>query len=309
MSAPCSPTRRSTIFCLQECGFPLVATSGNRTDEPIVTDEGEALTRLAGIADLFLVHDRPIVRPVDNSVARIVAGRPQLLRRARGYAPAPIAAMVEPGILALGGHLKTTIALSTSAGIVVSQHLGDLDTPEARDAYDAAIGDIAGCTGPCRASSSATSTPTIIRRASPNGWDVPVIAVQHHVAHVAACMAEHGLSPPVLGVAWDGTGYGPDGTVWGGEFIRVDDAGWRRVACLRPFRLPGGETAIREPRRSALGLLFAAFGRDALAMTDLAPVADFATGRTGDARHHARTRRQCAGHHQRRPPVRCRRRA
>jgi len=260
---------------LAECGFPLVATSGNRRSEPIVTDPHEALARLAGIADLFLVHDRPIVRPVDDSVARIVAGRPQLLRRGRGYAPATVAAMIEPGILALGGHLKTALALSTGAGIVVGQHLGDLDTPEARDAYDAAIGDITGL--------HRTAPRLIVRDLHPDYHStrvadrcgVPVVAVQHHVAHIAACMAEHGLAPPVLGVAWDGAGYGPDGTVWGGEFIRVDAAGWRRVACLRPFRLPGGETAIREPRRSALGLLFAAFGRDALVMADLAPVSGF----------------------------------
>ena len=294
---------------LAECGFPLVATSGNRSSEPIVTDEHEALARLAGIADLFLVHDRPIVRPVDDSVARIVAGRPQLLRRARGYAPAPIAAEVEPGILALGGHLKTALALSTGAGIVVSQHLGDLDTPEARDAYDAAIGDLTGL--------HRTAPRLVVRDLHPDYHStraaerlgVPVVAVQHHHAHVAACMAEHGLTPPVLGVAWDGTGYGPDGTVWGGEFIRVDAAGWQRVAYLRPFRLPGGEAAIREPRRSALGLLFAAFGRDALAMTDLAARRRLHAGRARDARHHARTRRQRPGHHQRRPAVRRRRRA
>lgn len=260
---------------LEECGFPLVATSGNRNDEPIVTDEDDALVRLDGIADLFLVHDRPIVRPVDDSVARMNTGRPQLLRRARGYAPAPIAAAVEPGILALGGHLKSTIALSTGAGVVVSQHLGDLDTPEARDAYDNAVGDIARLHH---------ATPRlVVRDLHPDyhstrvaeRMGAPVVAVQHHVAHVAACMAEHGLSPPLLGVAWDGTGYGPDGTIWGGEFIRIDGSGWRRVACLRPFRLPGGEAAVREPRRSALGLLFAAYGREALAMADLPPVAAF----------------------------------
>jgi hydrogenase maturation protein HypF len=280
--APCSPHVGAMLaytplhdLLLAECGFPLVATSGNRSSEPIVTDEHEAVARLAGIADLFLVHDRPIVRPVDDSVARIVAGRPQLLRRARGYAPAPIAAGVEPGILALGGHLKTTVALSTGAGIVVSQHLGDLDTPEARDAYDTAIGDLARL--------NHTDPRLVVRDPHPDYHSthiagrlgLPVVAVPHHVAHLAACMAEHGLTPPVLGVAWDGTGYGPDGTVWGGEFIRIDTSGWRRVACLRPFRLPGGEAAIREPRRSALGLLFAAFGHAAFTMADLPPVADF----------------------------------
>ncbi len=260
---------------LGQCSFPLVATSGNRTSEAIVIDEHEALARLAGIADLFLVHDRPIVRPLDDSVARIVAGRPQLIRRARGYAPATIPAGIEPGILALGGHLKAAVALSTGAGVILGQHLGDLDTPEARDAYDVATRDITGLhrTPPrlvvCDLHPDYHSTRTAER------FGVPVVAVQHHVAHIAACMAEHGLASPVLGVAWDGTGYGPDGTVWGGEFLRIDAAGWHRVACLRPFRIPGGEAAIREPRRSALGLLFAAFGRDALVMSDLPAVAAF----------------------------------
>lgn len=260
---------------LQECGFPLVATSGNRSDEPIVTDESEALVRLAGIADLFLVHDRPIVRPVDDSVVRIVAGRPQLLRLARGYAPAPTVVPIEPGILALGGHLKSTLALSTSAGIAVSQHLGDLDTPEARDAYDRAVGDLVRLHRTVPRLAACDLHPDYHSTRAAERLGLPLIAVQHHVAHIAACMAEHGLTPPVLGVAWDGTGHGPDGTVWGGEFIRIDESGWRRVGCLRPFRLPGGEAAVREPRRSALGLLFAACGRDAFVMDDLPPVAAF----------------------------------
>ena len=190
------------------------------------------------------------------------------------------------GILALGGHLKTTAALTLAKGVVVSQHLGDLDTrrgprrlrprprrhrPPARDRT--------------RASSSAISTPTIFRAAIAETSGLPVVAVQHHLAHVVACMAEHGLEPPVLGVAWDGTGYGPDGTVWGGEFLHVTAAGWRRVAHLRPFRLPGGEAAMREPRRSALGLLYAAYGRGCLTMTDLAPVAGLRRSRARRARH------------------------
>ena len=260
---------------LAELGFPVVATSGNRSDEPIVTDEQKALGRLAGIADLFLVHDRLILRPLDDSVVRIVAGRPMLLRRARGFAPASAADASEPGILALGGHLKATVALTTRAGIVLSQHLGDLDTPEARDAYDAAVGDLVRL--------HATKPPLVVHDLHPDyhstraaaAFHAPVVAVQHHVAHIAAVMAEHRLTPPVLGVAWDGTGYGPDGTIWGGEFIRITNAGWQRVAHLRPFGLPGGDAAVREPRRSAMGLLYAAFGREALLMTDLAPLTSF----------------------------------
>ncbi|MCB1502016.1 MAG: carbamoyltransferase HypF [Bauldia sp.] len=267
---------------LDDLGFPLVATSGNRSSEPIVTDEREALTRLAGIADLFLVHDRPIVRPVEDSVARIVAGRPQVVRRARGYAPAPVAAPVAPGILAFGGHQKSAVALSTPAGVVVGPHIGDLDTPEARDAYDAGVADIIRLHDVAPRLVASDLHPDYYSTRVAGRTGVPVAAIQHHAAHVAACMAEHGLSPPVLGVAWDGTGFGPDGTIWGGEFLRMTETGWERVASFHPFRLPGGEAAVREPRRSAIGLLFAALGDEALAMTDLAPVADFTPAARAD---------------------------
>ncbi len=260
---------------LAELGLPVVATSGNRSDEPICTDEHEALTRLKDIADLFLVHDRPIERPVDDSVMRVIAGKPTVFRRARGLAPAVAARGVAPGILAVGGHLKTTVALSTEAGVVLGQHLGDLDTPEARDAYDRGIADIQRLHDTAPRLVARDMHPDYHSTHVAEGLAAPKFAVQHHLAHVAACMAEHGLEPPVLGVSWDGTGYGTDGTVWGGEFLRVTADGWQRVAHLRPFRLPGGEAAVREPRRSALGLLHAAFGADAFAMTDLAPVAAF----------------------------------
>ena len=260
---------------LDDLGFPLVATSGNRSNEPIVTDETEAMVRLAGIADLFLVHDRPIVRPVEDSVVRVVAGGPQVMRRSRGYAPAPVAAPIASGIVAFGGHQKSALALSTPMGVLLGPHIGDLDTPEARDAYDAGIADILRLHDVVPHLATCDLHPDYYSTRVAGGVGAPVVAVQHHAAHIAACMVEHGLSPPVLGVAWDGTGYGPDGTIWGGEFIRMDESGWERVAHLRPFRLAGGEAAMREPRRSAVGLLFAALGEDALSMTKLAPVADF----------------------------------
>ena len=149
---------------MRELGFPIVATSGNVSDEPIVIDETEALHRLAGIADLFLVHDRPIIRPVDDSVAQIVCGQPQLLRRSRGYAPAPIAVDgVAPGILAFGGHLKATVAVASACGVVLSQHLGDLDTAASRKAHSAALADLCGCMAYGHGWPCMTSTPTIHR--------------------------------------------------------------------------------------------------------------------------------------------------
>lgn len=255
---------------------PVVATSGNVSDEPIVTDERDALARLSGIADCHLVHDRPIVRALDDSVARLVRGQAQILRRARGYAPAPIAiAGARGAILALGGHLKTTVAVSRPGEVVLSQHIGDLETASARLAHGRAIADAIRL--------HAVEPRLVVRDLHPDyassraagALGLPVIAVQHHLAHVASCMAEHSVAPPVLGVAWDGSGYGPDGTVWGGEFLEVTDKGWRRFAHLRRFRLPGGEAAVREPRRAAIGLLTAAFGEDGLAMTHLPPVAAF----------------------------------
>lgn len=261
---------------MRELGFPVVATSGNVTDEPIVFRETEALDRLGGIADLFLVHDRPIVRPVDDSVARVVCGRELLLRRARGYAPAPIALRnVRPGILAFGGHLKNTVALTHAGSAVLSQHIGDLETVEARGAHTKAVKDLAQLHAAPPDLAVRDLHPDYASSRAAEASGLPVLTVQHHLAHVAACMAEHGLRPPVLGVAWDGTGLGPDGTIWGGEFLLVEEGQWRRFAKLRPFRLPGGERAVREPRRVALGLLFEAYGEHAFEMGGLAPLAAF----------------------------------
>jgi hydrogenase maturation protein HypF len=263
---------------MRALGFPVVATSGNLSDEPIVTEEHAALDHLGGIADLFLVHDRPILRPLDDSVVQVVCGRHQLLRRARGYAPAPVTTDgLAPGIVAYGGHLKATVAVSGEDGAALSQHLGDLHGPAARAGHRRAVDDLCRLhrARPSRAACDLHPDYGSSRAAAASG--LPVVAVQHHVAHVAACLAEHGLQPSVLGVAWDGTGYGPDGTAWGGEFLLLEPRGWRRIARLRPFRLPGGEVAAREPRRAALGLLYAAFGEAAFAMSDLPPLTAFAS--------------------------------
>lgn len=261
---------------MRELDFPVVATSGNVSDEPIVTDETEALERLGGIADLFLVHNRPILRPVDDSVAQIVCGQPQLLRRARGYAPAPVAVDgLAEGILAFGGYLKATVALTHGAGVVLSHHLGDLETAAARQAHRTALADVTAFHDARPRIAVRDLHPDYATTRSAEASGLPVVAVQHHLAHVVACLAEHGLARPVLGVAWDGTGYGPDGTIWGGEFLQVTGKEWRRVGRLRPFRLPGGEAAVREPRRAALGLLHAAAGELCFGMTDLPTIAAF----------------------------------
>lgn len=246
---------------LHELGFPVVATSGNLSDEPIAIEENEALERLAAIADLFLVHDRPIVRPLDDSVMRAVAGRELMLRRARGFAPGPVAiAGIPGGILALGGHMKTTVALTFEGAVLQSQHIGDMETAEARQAHERAVADLVRLRAARPRLVAHDLHPDYATSRAAARMGLPAIAVQHHVAHVAAVMAENAAEPPVLGVAWDGTGYGPDGTVWGGEFLLIAGNGYERVAHLRPFRLPGGDKAAREPRRSAMALLYEARG-------------------------------------------------
>ncbi|MBI4597631.1 MAG: carbamoyltransferase HypF [Candidatus Omnitrophica bacterium] len=259
---------------LRELEFAVVATSGNLSEEPICTDEREALQRLASVADVWLVHDRPIARHVDDSVVRIVANRPLLLRRARGYAPLPVNLAGEPPpCLAVGAHLKNTVAIAVGDQAVLSQHLGDLETPQAIDGFTRAIESLQTfyATMPtmiaCDLHPDYESSRWAKRQAR------PVVPIQHHVAHVLSCMADNELSDAVLGVAWDGTGLGSDGMIWGGEYFAVDDRKVERVAHLRPFRLPGGEQAIREPRRSALGLLIAMEPDTLTLFPRLAPIA------------------------------------
>jgi len=266
---------------LHEVGGPVIATSGNRSDEPICTDEREALERLGQLADLFLVHDRPIVRHVDDSIVRIVLDRELVLRRARGYAPLPVAIGHEsPPVLAVGAHLKNTVALASGTNVVVSQHIGDLESPEANAAFVNVIADLQRLYEITPAAVVADLHPDYRSTRHAAALGVPLAHVQHHVAHVAACMAENDLNDPALGVAWDGTGLGLDGTVWGGEFFSVDSDSCARIACLRPFRLPGGDRAIKEPRRSALGVLHAMAGHGALAMSPIVAGAFSAAERT-----------------------------
>jgi hydrogenase maturation protein HypF len=248
---------------MAELAFPVIATSGNLTDEPICIDEHEALNRLGQIADVLLVHNRPIVRAVDDSVGRVMLGRELVLRRARGYAPLPVtlrAGAAGPTILAVGAHLKNTVALAVGRQVFISQHIGDLENAQSFEAFLRVTADLqrlfdaqASIIGrDAHPDYLSTQFATELLAKHPH---LRSVSVQHHCAHVLSCMAENELEPPVLGVAWDGTGYGLDGTIWGGEFLLVTETSVHRRAHLRQFRLPGGDKAIKEPRRIALGLL------------------------------------------------------
>lgn len=261
---------------LRELDFPVVATSGNLSDEPICIDEHEALARLGAIADAFLVHDRPIVRHVDDSVARVMLGRELILRRSRGYAPLPIHLHETlPNLLAVGAHLKNTIAVSVANNVFLSQHIGDLETKEAHAAFQKVIADFQRLYESTPEAVVCDLHPDYLSTQYAQALQIPVVAVQHHYAHVLACMAENELQPPTLGVSWDGAGFGLDSTIWGGEFLHVKNKSFERVAHLRPFKLPGGEAAIKQPRRAALGVLYEIFGTAVFERDDLIPLKSF----------------------------------
>ncbi len=275
---PTTPLHYLLMASLQR---PMVATSGNCSEEPIVTDEREALVRLKGIADAFLVHDRPIARSVDDSVVLAIDGIPDrndrgemgkpkgdvmILRRARGYVPQAIRWSDGPAdgaqgpVLAVGGHLKNTVALLREDRVVLSQHLGDLSTVEADKAFRQAISDLQQLLQVTPKAIACDLHPdyrsTTFARELAATLSAPFIPVQHHHAHVASCMAEHKLDGEVLGIAWDGAGYGEGGQVWGGEFMITSYRQFTRLASLKPFRLLGGEAAMKEPSRSAAALLW-----------------------------------------------------
>ena len=249
----------------EEIDYPLVMTSGNLSDEPIAYEDQEAQMRLCEIADYFLTHNRTIQHRCDDSVIRQYRGQEYPIRRSRGYAPAPL--KISGGdlgqILAVGGEQKNTFCLTKGNNAFVSHHIGDLENLETLEAFEREI---------ALYKKLFQVEPELVAYdyhpeylSTKYALDLPGLpktGVQHHHAHVAACMAEHGLTGNVLGVAFDGTGFGPDGSIWGGEFLYCSMAGFLRIGHLKYVPMPGGARAIREPWRMAAGYLYSLMGPD-----------------------------------------------
>ncbi|MHB8883801.1 MAG: carbamoyltransferase HypF [Methylovirgula sp.] len=256
---------------------PIVMTSGNLSDEPQIIDEATARVDLGGIADFLLTHDRRIAVRLDDSVVRFAGGTMRMLRRGRGYAPAPLSLPIglagAPPILALGAELKSTFCLSRDGEAIVSQHMGDLEDARTLQDFEQTLGLLrqlydhraAAVVVDCHQDYLSTKLGHQIARDE----GLPLIHVQHHHAHIASAMAENGVEPgsgPVLGIALDGLGLGGDGTLWGGEFLLADYAAYRRVGTFKPVALPGGAQAMREPWRNTLAHILSEMGWSAFVM-------------------------------------------
>lgn len=247
---------------LAEVGRPLVLTSANVTDEPIAHRDDDARARLAPLADGLLTHDRGIHVACEDSVVRSTGGGLQVLRRGRGYAPEPLrlplAADPHPPVLAVGAELKSTISVARRGEVVTSPHLGDLEHPAAYTAFVATATHLCDLFAVRPAVLVHDAHPEYLSTKWARDTELPTLAVQHHHAHVASCLVDHGRAGPVIGLAFDGLGYGDDGTLWGGEVLVADLVDSQRLAHLRPVVLPGGAAAIREPWRMAVAWAAAA---------------------------------------------------
>ena len=272
---PATPLHHLMLDALR---FPVIATSGNLSEEPICTDARQAIQRLGTIADLMLTHDRPIARPIDDSVVQEIDGEIRVIRLARGYAPQSITLPVKQvtgPLLAVGAHQKTAIGFAMDAAATLSQHIGDLESHDTIAAHRAAADDIQHLLQAAPVSVAADPHPDYQSTRDTQQIGLPIVSVQHHAAHVYSAMAEHGIDAQatIFGVAWDGTGLGDDGTAWGGELLKICGTTVERVAHLEPFKLPGGDAAARQPWRSAVGLLHAVYGSELWTRQDL-PVID-----------------------------------
>ncbi len=261
---------------MADVGRPIVMTSGNLSEAPIAYRDDEAIARLKSIADLFVMHDRGIVTRCDDSVVRVIAAHPTVMRRSRGYVPRPIR-VVQPfsrPVLACGAQLKNTFCIGVGSEAYFGPHVGDLENLETFESFEESIARMERFLGVQPELIAHDLHPDYLSTAYALGRSgVPAVGVQHHHAHVASAMAEHRLAGPVLGIAFDGTGYGTDGHAWGGEFMAAETADFERLATFRPIALAGGDSAIRNVWRIALAMLDDAFD-------GAAPLADLALFRT-----------------------------
>lgn len=243
----------------KELNIPIIATSGNISDEPICITNEEAFEKLNGLAEYFLVHNRKIVRQVDDSVVSVIKNKPFMIRRARGYAPYPVILHKEisPAI-AVGGQLKNTVAISNGKNVFISQHIGDLDSKEAFNAFKKIISDFKDLYNVNPEYIISDLHPDYISTKFAQSTGLKLIQVQHHYAHILSCITENNIEGEVLGISWDGTGYGTDGYIWGGEFLKVNGDKFERFAHFDYFPLPGGEKAIKEVWRIGASLLYKA---------------------------------------------------
>ncbi len=255
---------------MKELDWAIVATSGNIPEEPICISEEEAFNKLSGIADYFLIHNRKILRHVDDSILRFAGNNEMMIRRARGYAPLPF---VMNGIvdttLATGPHLKNTIAINKGSNVFISQHIGDLENVESISAFKRVINDLESFYELKPQRVICDMHPDYTSTKYSELLAIPLHKIQHHYAHVLSCMAENELEGEVLGVSWDGTGYGTDGTIWGGEFIIPNGKDFIRKGYFKTFRLPGGEQAIHDVWKTGFSLLYDIYGDKVFELTNI----------------------------------------
>ena len=253
------------LFQQQTCPEALVMTSGNISGNPICTANDDALDKLDAIADLFLLHNRDIVTRVDDSVIKIIADKPQTIRRARGFAPAPLQVPCQlPQILGCGAGLKNTFSLGRDHSVYPSQHIGDLDNLASYEFYRESIDNLKQVLQLEPVAVACDLHPDYMSSRYAGETGLPIYRTQHHHAHAVAVMAEHGLNTPVLAVILDGTGLGDDGTSWGGEIFRAELCSYERLGHLSHLRLPGGDAAATEPWRMGLSALFETFGPEGI---------------------------------------------